>query len=118
MEALALQRALIARGVPREAILAELWSLTTYENAVFSAAMLRKLGARSAVSVSCTWHLPRALQSFRTAGLEVTAWQRPGRAGLYDRCAEALRGAYDGLAIRSTAVLRGSADTFFEDAGR
>jgi uncharacterized SAM-binding protein YcdF (DUF218 family) len=117
-EALALQQALVARGVPREAIHAELWSLTTYENAVFSAAMLRKLGARSAVIVSCAWHLPRALRSFRAAGLEVTAWPRPGTPGLYDRCAEAFRRVYDDLAIRRTTVLRGSADSFFEDAGR
>ena len=118
VEALALQRALVARGVPREAILTELWSLTTYENAVFSAALLRKLRARSAVIVSCAWHVPRALQSFRTAGLEVAAWSRRDAAGVYDRWAETLRAAYDDLAIRHTAVLRGRAERFFEDAGR
>ena len=68
--------------------------------------------------VSCAWHVPRALQSFRTAGLEVAAWSRRGAPGVYERWAETLRAAYDDLAIRHTAVLRGRADRFFEDAGR
>ena len=54
----------------------------------------------SAVIVSCAWHVPRALQSFRTAGLEVAAWSRRDAAGVYDRWAETLRAAYDDLAIR------------------
>lgn len=118
VEALALREAMIARGVPEGAIVTELWSLTTYENAVFSAALLGHMGARSAVIVSCEWHLPRALESFRAAGIEATPWARPSSPGLYDRCAERFRRAYDGLAMRRTSVLRESARTFFEDARR
>ena len=118
VEALAIAEALALRGVPKEAILVEMWSLTTYENAVFSAAMLRKLHARSAAIVSCSWHVPRALQSFRAAGVEALAWPRDRAPGLYDRVAERFRRAYDGLAMKSTGVLRGSADTFYEDADR
>lgn len=118
VEALALAGSLRDRGVPAGAILVELWSLTTYENAVFSASMLRRLGARSAAIVSCAWHLPRALQSFTGAGIEAFAWPRRATPGLYDRVAERFRRAYDGLAMSRTGVLRASADTFYEDAGR
>lgn len=118
IEALALRGAMIAKGVPESAIVTELWSLTTYENAVFTAALLHKIGARSAVIVSCAWHLPRAMESFQAAGVEVTPWARPSSPGLYDRCAERFRRAYDGLAMRRTSVLRESARTFFEDARR
>ena len=118
VEALALREALIVRGVPDAAIVTELWSLTTYENAVFSAALLRRLGARRAVVVSCEWPLPRAIESFRAAGIDATPWARPSSPGLYDRCAERFRRAYDGLAMRRTSVLRESARHFFEDARR
>ena len=54
VEALVLRDALVARGVPARAIEAELWSMTTYENAVFSAELLRRHGARDAVIVTCS----------------------------------------------------------------
>lgn len=118
VEALALRDAMIGRGVPESAIVTELWSLTTYENAVFSAALLRSLGATSAVVVSCEWHLPRAIESFVAAGVDARPWARASSPGLYDRYAERFRRAYDGLAMRRTSLLRESARTFFEDARR
>lgn len=118
IEALALRDAMVTHGVPASAIVAELWSLTTYENAVFTAALLRKTGARNAVVVTCEWHVPRALMSFRAAGIEASAWPRASRAGFYDRCAEGFRRAYDARALRRTSVLAGSADSFFGTRGR
>src|SRR5215212_11030773 len=58
IEAVALKRAMVEHGVPEGAILTELFSLTTYENAVFSAALLRSIGAPSAVVVTSEWHMP------------------------------------------------------------
>jgi uncharacterized SAM-binding protein YcdF (DUF218 family) len=113
VEAIALRNALVGRGVPAAAIHAELWSLTTYENAVFSAALLGRLGARSAVVVTCSWHAPRALMSFRSAGIDVTAWPREVSAGAFDRVAEGVRRVFDArTARRSTSVPR-TAATFF-----
>jgi uncharacterized SAM-binding protein YcdF (DUF218 family) len=69
-EARAFGRALARAGVPESAIVEELCSLSTYENAIFSAAMLRRLGARRAAVVTCPWHMARALDSFRAAGVD------------------------------------------------
>jgi uncharacterized SAM-binding protein YcdF (DUF218 family) len=116
-EALALRDAMVEGGVPASAILAELWSLTTHENAVFTAALLRKLGARRALVVTCEWHVPRALMSFRAAGVEARAWPRRSQPGVYDRAAERFRRAFDALALRRPSLLATSADTFFDTAG-
>lgn len=64
---------LVRAGVPRDAIIEELWSLTTLENAIFSAGILRRIGASSVALVSCAWHLPRAALNFRGAGVAVVA---------------------------------------------
>jgi len=42
---------------------------TTWENAKFSAAMLRPLGIRTVFVVTHAWHMRRALIAFRAAGL-------------------------------------------------
>lgn len=70
IEARALRRALVRAGVPASAVVEELCSLSTYENAIFSASMLERLGARRAAVVTCPWHMARALQSFRAAGVD------------------------------------------------
>ncbi len=70
IEARALGRAMVSAGVPAGAVVEELCSLSTFENAIFSAAVLAELGARRAAVVTCPWHMARALQSFRAAGVE------------------------------------------------
>jgi uncharacterized SAM-binding protein YcdF (DUF218 family) len=70
IEARAIGAALLRAGVPAEAIALELWSLTTFENAIYSAALLRRLGAARAAIVTCAWHMPRAIQNFAAAGVE------------------------------------------------
>lgn len=69
-EASSLKRELMLEGVPEAAIIEELCSLSTHENAVFSAAILRRLGARRAAVVTCWWHMPRALANFHAAGID------------------------------------------------
>jgi uncharacterized SAM-binding protein YcdF (DUF218 family) len=70
IEARAMARAILGAGVPASAVIEELCSLSTRENAVFSAAVLRRLGARRAAIVTCPWHMARALASFRAAGVD------------------------------------------------
>ncbi len=112
IEALALRTALVERGVPEASILTELWSFTTVENAVFTSALLRRRGARSALVVTCSWHIPRALEAFRAAGIESTGCPRAAVPGTFDRHAERFRRAYDALLFRGTALLSARADAF------
>ena len=70
IEARAMGGALLRAGVPADALVEELCSLSTFENAIFSAAVLRCLGARRAAIVTCPWHMPRALANFREAGVD------------------------------------------------
>lgn len=70
IEARVLSAELRRAGVPKDVILEELWSLTTCENAIFSEVLLRRLGGRRAAVVTCPWHMRRALQDFRAAGVD------------------------------------------------
>ncbi len=63
-------RAILGAGVPASAVVEELCSLSTRENAVFSAAVLRRLGARRAAIVTCPGHMARALASLHAAGVD------------------------------------------------
>lgn len=71
VEAVALREALVALGVPRSSAILELASLTTSENARFTAELLAPQGFSSVAVVTCDWHLPRAQQSFRAFGFQV-----------------------------------------------
>ncbi len=59
-----------ARGVPQGVIVRERCSLSTSDNARFSAAILGRRGVTRADVVSCSWHLPRALALFSRTGIE------------------------------------------------
>ena len=54
-------------------------SANTYENAAFSAEMLRRAGVPSALLVTHPWHMARALWSFRAVGYPVIPASRHGR---------------------------------------
>jgi uncharacterized SAM-binding protein YcdF (DUF218 family) len=62
-----------SRGVPERAVVRERCSLSTAENARFSAAILARRGIRQAAIVTCAWHLARATALFRRAGVDVVA---------------------------------------------
>jgi uncharacterized SAM-binding protein YcdF (DUF218 family) len=82
IEAEALRRELVRAGVPEGAVTCELWSLTTHENAVFSASVLRRIEAERVFVVTCVWHMARALQNFRAAGVDALPLPSAGvRAG-------------------------------------
>jgi uncharacterized SAM-binding protein YcdF (DUF218 family) len=56
-------------------------SRTTYQNALYSAEILRRAGVPAALVVTNPWHMARALWSFRAVGYPVVAASTPdGRA--------------------------------------
>jgi len=57
-------------GVPDDAILREAASRNTYENAVYTKAILSQRAARRIVLVTSAWHLPRSAAIFRKAGFD------------------------------------------------
>jgi uncharacterized SAM-binding protein YcdF (DUF218 family) len=59
------------RGVARERIVLEQASRNTFENAVYSGAIIRREGWRRVIVVTDGYHLPRALYCFRRLGLSV-----------------------------------------------
>lgn len=73
VEALRMREELLKLRVNADAILVELVSTCTAQNAFFSTKMLRQRGIRTARVVTCPWHMRRALADFRLCGLEVTA---------------------------------------------
>jgi uncharacterized SAM-binding protein YcdF (DUF218 family) len=120
IEARVLAHELGRGGVPATAIDEELWSLTTYENAIFSAAWLSRRWARPRVAlVTCAWHMPRALRCFVEAGVDAIAV--PAEApdvGLVARTtrdtAERVRASFDAFAMRGRATLERAADAVLE----
>jgi cyclophilin family peptidyl-prolyl cis-trans isomerase/uncharacterized SAM-binding protein YcdF (DUF218 family) len=72
IEADAMAAELARHGVPACAIVRERASLSTRDNARFAAAALGRRGLRSALLVTCTWHMPRALALFVRAGVDAS----------------------------------------------
>jgi uncharacterized SAM-binding protein YcdF (DUF218 family) len=58
-------------GVNREAMLLEEESRNTYENAVFTAQLLRQQGLNRVLLVTSASHMPRSVAAFRKQGLEI-----------------------------------------------
>jgi uncharacterized SAM-binding protein YcdF (DUF218 family) len=61
-------------GVPTSAILVEGESHNTRENAVNTAVLWREKGFHTGLLVTSAIHLPRAMETFRAAGLDLTPW--------------------------------------------
>jgi uncharacterized SAM-binding protein YcdF (DUF218 family) len=78
-------------------------SQSTWENAVFTAAMLHKAGIDKIVVVTHRWHLPRAVRSFERAGMRAVPWPAPptlppsDRLGSYLPSMGALQNSFYGL---------------------
>ena len=58
-------------GVPREAVWLESESLNTYENALYSRAILDREGIDRIILVTSAFHMPRAVPLFEKQGFEV-----------------------------------------------
>lgn len=72
-------------GVPADRCLVETKSRSTFDNARYSAAMLRELGEREVIIVTCDFHLLRATSHFRAQGLTVFPVPSPRRLTRVDR---------------------------------
>lgn len=57
-------------GIPADAILTETESVNTYENAVYSKLMLDQHNLKSVLLVTSALHMPRALATFESAGVQ------------------------------------------------
>ncbi len=79
-------RLLKALGVPLERMVLEGESRNTYENAVFSKAMVDPQPGQSWLLVTSAFHMPRSMALFRKAGFDVVPWpvdyRTSGREGL------------------------------------
>jgi uncharacterized SAM-binding protein YcdF (DUF218 family) len=69
-EANAMREFLVDLGVPRKAILIESRSRNTRENAVYTRELMRESGIERVFLVTSALHMPRALGTFRAAGIE------------------------------------------------
>lgn len=111
VEADVLARALRRWGIPESRIFPELSSLTTAENAIFTAALLARLGAERAIVVTCAWHMPRALACFRAAGVRSAPLPAPAPPASLLTSArrtihEALSGRLDRYNLARLATIR------------
>lgn len=71
VEADAMAALLVDAAIPADAIVRERCSFDTRDNARFTAALLARHGRQDVTVVTCAWHLPRAMELFREAGLDV-----------------------------------------------
>jgi len=76
-EATALRDLLIAAGVPADRIVRELWSLSTIENASYTAELLRGASIPRIALVTCDWHMQRALACFAACGVNASSLAAP-----------------------------------------
>jgi uncharacterized SAM-binding protein YcdF (DUF218 family) len=91
-EAEALMLELARLGVPERAMLPELRSLSTSENARGVRDVLAPLGAKRVGVVTCDWHVPRAVACFQSAGFVAEPIPAPSpRAPLSRRAKRAVR---------------------------
>ncbi|WP_234023414.1 YdcF family protein [Sorangium cellulosum] len=114
IEARVLAAELQRAGVPAAAIVLDLWSLTTHENAIFSAALLGRMGARRAAIVTCPWHMPRALRNFHALGIDACGLPTPHGgdvpvARAWQRGHEVISTWLDARALRRRRILSESA---------
>jgi uncharacterized SAM-binding protein YcdF (DUF218 family) len=72
-EAALMRERAVELGVPRDAVLLEHTALTTRENALFSAKLMRDHGLRTALLVTQPYHRRRAVAAFRRAGVDARA---------------------------------------------
>jgi uncharacterized SAM-binding protein YcdF (DUF218 family) len=67
-----MRRTLVEAGVPDAMIWTEGQSTSTYENALFTARLLRDKRIRRVALVTEAYHLPRSVQCFHKQGIDVT----------------------------------------------
>ena len=78
-EARYMRDVLITQGMVADKIIVEDRSLTTTENAQYSAQILRERGLHRPLLITSAFHIPRSVRNFELAGIEV----RPYPVGFY-----------------------------------
>lgn len=96
-EASVMRALAVEAGVPEACIVVEEDSVSTLENAIYSASVMAERGWVSALLVSDPFHLPRGLLAFRSVGVSVRGrrvrglWRGPFRSWwrflAYESCA-------------------------------
>jgi uncharacterized SAM-binding protein YcdF (DUF218 family) len=84
-EAEVMRQLAIDHGVPSEAIALETRASSTYENVVFTTAMLATEGRRSALLVTSPYHLRRAVLTWRTQRPDIAVTPVEARSQFYAR---------------------------------
>ena len=75
------RKRLLAAGVPASAIEVEPKSVSTRQNAQFSIALLRALGAKRVIIVTTWYHSRRALHTFQHYAPDIAFYSRPSYYG-------------------------------------
>ena len=75
------RKRLLAAGVPASAIEVEPKSVNTKQNAQFSIALLRELGAKRVIIVTTWYHSRRALHTFQHYAPDIEFYSRPSYYG-------------------------------------
>ena len=106
VEADVMRDALVALGVPDSAIIREMSSLNTAQNAAYVTRLSLLRGWRHLAIVTCHWHLPRAVSDFQTCcgphGIKITAIAAAsGSSSLVDRVH---RAAKEAVCLRLDAI--------------
>jgi len=66
---------LVGLGIPRQDIIIEAQSKNTYENAIFSAKIIKEeFQDPNLLLITSAWHLPRAERCFHKAGVTFTSF--------------------------------------------
>jgi uncharacterized SAM-binding protein YcdF (DUF218 family) len=91
-------------GVPKERLILERLSRNTYENAVFSKALVMPKAGERWLLVTSAYHMPRSVGLFRKAGFAVEPYPVDWRVGGRDDLLDFTKTASDGLSRTDTAV--------------
>jgi uncharacterized SAM-binding protein YcdF (DUF218 family) len=78
LEAELMKRRAVKLGVPAEQVLLEPTALTTRDNAVRCAAIMRAHGMTRALLITQSYHRARAVAAFRNVGVEAEAYEFVG----------------------------------------
>jgi len=92
--AVEMQQLLELLGVPGEALWIQEESENTYEDAVYTAAMLKQMGINRIILVTSAMHMPRSVALFQKQGLEVIP--SPTDFTVTERSWQALTALYPG----------------------
>ena len=84
-EARSIQSLLEEWDVPRASIIAETASRNTYENAMLTKELLAERGLHRVLLVTSAWHMPRALATFKSAGINAIPAATDFRVTYQDR---------------------------------